>query len=125
MLKRNILSILTALFILYLSLSSSEKFKGIPFLNIPDFDKIVHFIMYFFFMSVIVFENRNIIKYRSILLLIALIPLVYGALMEVFQTFFTNTRSASFSDFLCNTAGILFSVLLCLTLKSVRRILFK
>jgi VanZ family protein len=125
MVKRNILSILTALLILYLSLSNSENFEGAPFWNIPNIDKIVHFIMYFFFMSVIVFENRNTIKYRSSLLLIGFIPVVYGALMELFQLLFTNTRFASFIDFLYNTAGILFSVLLCLALKPVRGILFK
>ncbi len=125
MLKRNILSILTAFIILYLSLASSDNFDETPFLNIPGFDKIAHFMMYFLFMSVIVFENRFNIKYTSILLLIGLIPLVYGALMELFQMLFTNTRSASFIDFLCNAAGILISVILCLSLKPVRRILFK
>jgi VanZ family protein len=125
MLKKNIISIITALAILYLSMASSDNFDDTPFLNIPGFDKIAHFMMYFFFMSVIVFENRNNIKYRLTLLLIGLIPLVYGGLMEVFQMLFTNTRFGSIMDILSNAVGILFSVLLCLTLKPVRRILFK
>ena len=53
MLKRNIFSIIVALIILYLSLASSDTFEKVPFFNIPNFDKIVHFGMYFGLMSVI------------------------------------------------------------------------
>lgn len=125
MLKRNILSFITAAVILYLSLSSSDKFDKTPFWNIPGFDKIVHIIMYFFLMSVIVFENRDYIKSRTNLYLIGIIPVVYGALMEIFQLLFTRTRSADFLDFLSDTAGILFAVLLCLLIKPVRKVLFR
>jgi len=125
MVKRNIFSIITALVILYLSLSSSDNFDAIPFLNIPGFDKIAHFGMYFFFMSVIVFENRLNIKYRNTLYLIAIIPAIYGILMELLQALLTNNRTGSFLDMLFNVIGISFSVLLCLVLKPVRKVLFK
>ncbi len=125
MLKRNILSIFTAAVILYLSLSSSDKFDKTPFWNIPGFDKIVHFMMYFFLMSVIVFENRYNIKYNTRLYLIGLIPVIYGGLMEILQLLFTNTRSASFFDFIADAAGVICSILLCFLLKPVRKVLFR
>lgn len=112
MIKKNIFSILVAMVILYLSLTSSETFVKVSFFNIPYFDKIVHFGMYFGLMSVIIFENRKSIKSIRQLLLIALIPLFYGILMEILQAVLTTTRSGSFFDAIFNLAGILVSVLL-------------
>jgi len=125
MLKRNILSIITAALIMYLSLSNGQNFEKSIFSNIPGFDKIVHFVMYFFFMSVIVFEHRNNLRYPNILFLSGLIPVFYGGLMEILQLLLTDTRSASILDFLADSAGVILSVLLCFWLKPVRRILFK
>jgi VanZ family protein len=119
MLKNNKFSIIVALVILYLSLSSSETFDQVPFLNIPHLDKLMHFMMYFFFMSVLIFENRKTIKSTSHLFLLALIPLLYGITMEVLQMSVTENRSAEFLDFVSNTAGIFASVLLWLVIKNV------
>jgi VanZ family protein len=117
MLKKNIFSILLALFIMYLSLTSSNTFKKVSLLNLPFQDKIVHFGMYFSLMSVIVFENRKIIKSSSQLFLIAIIPFIYGILMEILQSILTTSRSGSYYDVIFNVAGILVSVLLCLWIK--------
>jgi len=125
MIKKNIFSIVTALIILYLSLTGSEKFDSITLWDMPGIDKIVHFLMYFFFMSVIVFENRNNINNRSRLYLLGLVPVFYGALMELFQILLTISRSGSLYDFLSNTTGVLICVLLCLVIKPVRNILFR
>jgi len=125
MIKKNIFSIVTALVILYLSLTGSEKFDSITLWDLPGIDKIVHFLMYFFFMSVIVFENRNDINNRSRLYLLGLIPVFYGALMELFQILLTISRSGSLYDFLSNTTGVLICILLCLMIKPVRNILFR
>jgi VanZ family protein len=119
MLKNNKFSIIVALVILYLSLSGSETFDQVPFLNIPHLDKLMHFMMYFFFMSVLIFENRKTIKSTSHLFLLALIPLLYGITMEVLQMSVTENRSAEFLDFVSNTAGIFASVLLWLVIKNV------
>jgi len=125
MIKKNIFSIVTALIILYLSLTGSEKFDSITLWDMPGIDKIVHFLMYFFFMSVIVFENRNNINNRSRLYLLGLVPVFYGAFMELFQILLTISRSGSLYDFLSNTTGVLICVLLCLVIKPVRNILFR
>jgi VanZ family protein len=117
MVKKNILSIFVALIILYLSLASSETFKKVPLINIPNSDKVVHFLMYFGLMSVIIFENRRTIKNNKQLFLVALIPLFYGILMELLQLTITSTRSCSFFDVLFNSAGIIVSTLLWLRFK--------
>ncbi len=59
MIKRNIFSITVALLIMYLSLANSDTFAKSPLEEIPNFDKVVHFCMYFGFMSVIILENRR------------------------------------------------------------------
>jgi VanZ family protein len=110
MIKKNILSIVVALIIMYLSLASSDTFKKVP-VHIPNFDKIVHFFMYLGLMSVIIFENQRFFKSNKHIFLTALIPLSYGILMEILQSL-TLTRTASFYDALANAAGILVSILL-------------
>jgi hypothetical protein len=121
MIKKNVLSILVALIIAYLSLSDADNYDKVLFFNFPGADKIIHFIMYFVFMSVIVFENRKNIGKVKILLLITLIPLLFGALMEVLQMFLTTSRSGSVADLLSNLAGILFSFTLCLMIRPFRK----
>ena len=117
MAKKNIFSILMALIILYLSLASSETFEKVSFFDISYIDKIVHFGMYLGFMSVIIFENRISIKGNLQLFLTALIPFVYGILMELLQLILTTSRSASFYDVIANSTGILASLLLWLWIK--------
>jgi len=112
LLKKNILSIILALIIMYLSLASSDTFKEISFINIPILDKTIHFIMYFSLMTTIIFENRLILKSTKHLLWISLIPLAYGILMEVLQVAITVSRFASIWDIIFNASGILVSLLL-------------
>jgi|WetSurMetagenome_2_1015567.scaffolds.fasta_scaffold124039_1 VanZ family protein len=112
MIKHNIISILTSLIILYLSLANSDTFDQMPLINIPNFDKIVHFGMYFTLMSAILFENRKVLKTNKYILLSSLIPVSYGILMEILQGTITTTRSASIYDILFNTAGSLTSCLI-------------
>jgi len=117
MFKKNIYSIIVASIILYLSLTSSDTFDKLPFLNIPFLDKIVHFGMYFVLMSVILIENRKRNIASRQLFLISLIPFSYGVLMEILQSILTASRSASLYDIVFNFAGILVSVLLWLWIK--------
>ena len=112
MIKKNIFSILVGVLIMYLSLTGSDTFEKISFFNIPFLDKILHFGMYFVLMSAIIFENRKTLKNTGHLFLIALIPLLYGILMEMLQSTLTVSRSGSFYDVVFNSAGILVSLLL-------------
>jgi VanZ family protein len=117
MIKKNKFSILVAVAIMYLSLTSSHTFDKVSFITIPYIDKIVHFGMYFGLMSVIILENRKTINKTSHLFLIGLIPLLYGILLEIMQSTLTLTRTGSFYDALFNCAGILVSILLWLSIR--------
>ncbi len=112
MIRKNILSILTALAILYLSLASSETINKIPVFHFQGEDKIVHFVMYAFFTGILLYENRNRIETGHRLIIIALIPFIFGASLELMQSLFTTTRGGSIFDLLSNLAGILFSVII-------------
>jgi VanZ family protein len=112
MIRKNLYSILVALLLLYLSLTNSEKFQKVPFVNLPFIDKIVHFGMYFVMMSVIILEHRKSLRNSRNLLFFALIPLSYGILMEILQSTLTITRTGDFYDALADAAGILVSVFL-------------
>lgn len=117
MIKKNLFSIFVALIILYLSLASSDSFNNVPFSDIPNLDKIVHFGMYFGFMSAIIFDNRKTIKSNKQVLLLALIPFFYGILMEIFQALLTVSRFASIYDVLANLTGVVISILVWLLVK--------
>jgi len=121
MIQKNIYSILVASIIMYLSLTSAHTFDKIPLINIPEIDKIVHFVMYFSLMSVIILEHRKTIKSNSRLFLTGLIPLLYGILIEVLQATVTTTRSASVYDALANTAGIFASILIWLWIRPFKK----
>jgi VanZ family protein len=117
MIRKNIFSILVALLLLYLSLANPENFAESELTRVKNFDKIVHFGMYFLMMSVIIIEHRKNISNPINLLLLALIPLSYGVLMEILQLTLTSTRSGDFHDALFDAAGTLTSVLLWFLIK--------
>ena len=121
MIRKNKFSILSALIIMYLSLTSSHTFDKVPLINIPNIDKIVHFGMYFGLMSVIILENRTNLRNNRRLFLTGLIPLLYGILMEILQATVTVTRTASFYDALANSSGILVSILLWIWIKPLKK----
>lgn len=111
MLKKNIFSISVALLILILSLASADQFQKIDHISFQGIDKVVHFAMYFVFMSVILLEHRNRIINISGVFYASLIPLFFGAVIEVLQSWITASRSGSIFDLLFNLTGILLSIL--------------
>lgn len=80
----------------------------------PHQDKWIHFIMFFSLTAVI---YRDIIRTQSaiskivFLLLVLVLPIVYGGLIEILQGAFIKNRTADWLDFLANTAGALFAFL--------------
>jgi len=102
---------------MYLSMANSHTFDKIPLIKIPNFDKVVHFGMYFGLMSVIILENKKRLNTTRSLLLTSLIPLFYGIVIEIMQSTLTVTRTGSIFDALADTVGILVSLLLWLWIK--------
>ncbi len=110
MIKKNILTIIVALVIMYLSLTNGKKFDKLsPF---EFFDKVVHACMYFGFMLMILFENRKTLLETKRILLCSLIPVLYGILMEILQSTLTTTRTGSFFDALFDAIGVYICILL-------------
>ena len=118
MLKTYKYSIIISVIICYLCLKASSSFDKVNVFSFPHMDKIVHFCMYFGFMSVLILETYVIAKKKHSILILALIPLFYGIVIEILQGLLTTTRSASVYDALFNTLGILFSVAFWLIIKS-------
>ena len=115
MLKKNIFSISIALVILYLSLASSDNFDTVQ-IDLPWFDKIVHFGMYFTLTSTILFEHRNSMNTNGRIFLAAVIPFLYGILIEALQML-TISRSGSIADALADLSGILVSIFIWLLVR--------
>lgn len=107
MIRKNIFTIITTLVILYLSLAGSLTFSHAGFINIPYIDKIGHFGLYFILMAVIILEHKNSFKNTRQLILVAMIPLLFGTVMELFQMMITANRKAEILDALANSAGII------------------
>jgi VanZ family protein len=111
LLKKNILSIITALLILYLSLANADTFSKVNDFAFPYFDKVVHMFMYFGFMIVLLYENRLSLKNNRSVLLLSILPVVYGILMECLQSWLTSTRTGDIIDGLFDLVGILLALI--------------
>lgn len=125
MIKKYKFSILVALIILYLSLANSHTFDKVPVFNIPYFDKIVHFGMYFGLMLMIIIENRKLIGSVRHLFTLSLIPLFFGIIIEFMQYFLTISRSASFYDAIADFAGIMVAIMIFIFIKPLKKEIFK
>ena len=121
MIRKNIFTIITTLVILYLSLAGSLTFSNAGFINVPYIDKIGHFGLYFILMAVIILEHKNSFKNTRQLILIAMIPLLFGAVMELFQMIITANRKAEILDALANSAGIIAALALWLFIRPYYR----
>ena len=79
-----------------------------PFFNIPHFDKMVHFTL-FFVLCLFLLRPFKRIKYEYYILA-PLISIILSALLEFSQHSISKTRTSDIYDFLANTIGIVASV---------------
>jgi len=110
MVKKNILSIITALVILYLSLAPSDTFDKVSVFNFPNVDKVVHLCMYFGLTIVLLYENKSTVKSNRSLFFLAIIPFAYGVLIEFLQSWLTLTRHGEFFDAVFDLFGVLIAL---------------
>ncbi|HEY5124989.1 MAG TPA: VanZ family protein [Ignavibacteria bacterium] len=111
MVKKNILSLITALVILYLSFARADTFNKVNILNFRNLDKVVHMCMYFGLMIALLYENRSAVKSTRSIFLLAIIPFTYGTLIEFFQSWLTVTRKGDFFDAVFNLIGIFLALI--------------
>ena len=110
-LKKYPLSILIIGIILFLSFFNPPE---TPLNEVTNIDKVLHFIMYFGFCTVLWFEYfRSHAQSSAVrLILWAIIaPIVFSGLIEVGQQTLTPTRAADWRDLLFNALGCLAAAL--------------
>jgi VanZ family protein len=99
--------------ILYISLTPASKIPRTNIFMIENFDKLVHFGMYFILSliicSIIKIGDR---KKIFIILLPILISVTTGGVLEIMQELLPINRSCSLGDFLANMSGAVVGALL-------------
>lgn len=110
-------------FITALSLMSFPD-DDMPYIQIPYFDKVVHFFFYFT-ASVLgcLFvreQTSGKIKKSKVLLITVFGLIIYGIIIEVIQSSFTTYRSGELWDVLANSLGAILGILFIKTLFSER-----
>ncbi len=105
-------SIIIGLLILWLSLSGSKSLVPGRMLNIPYIDKMGHFAMYAFFSAMLLMDSCRWQTERRFNYLILIIPLLFGALMEIMQMTLTTSRKAETIDLVANIGGVTAGILL-------------
>jgi VanZ family protein len=101
-------TIVVIMIIFYLSAAPASTFAGIP--TFPNEDKLVHFLMYFGFAAVLFWEYSfchgfSVVNKKKTALLIIGFPAIWGGSMELYQLFFTTTRSAEWLDEAADAIG--------------------
>jgi VanZ family protein len=118
-LKQYYKSILIGILILWLSLTGSNIPIPGRMLDIPYLDKLGHFGMYAFFSAILLLDSCHWRVDGKFHYLILLIPLFFGALMEILQMTLTATRKAEEVDLLANMGGIAAGALLASIVKKL------
>ena len=104
-------SIIWAIIILVLCSIPGNQINKIKIIDIPQFDKFVHFTFYFVFTLLLISENNKQRDHKKVtvdaILMAATISLSYGALIEVIQKVLVINRGADIWDMVANTVGFL------------------
>jgi VanZ family protein len=119
-LKWNWPGIFWAFLILILCSLPGSEIPEVPFL-FDEFDKVVHFILYFVLAALLyrglVNQNKYKLANQIILFMVFVICAFYGGIIELYQGFFIPERSADFYDFIADVAGCFFGLVVCKKIK--------
>jgi len=116
-------SLVIFLMILYASIVPSPEIEKVKWLNITNIDKPVHFLMYFTFSFILIYDllrSRPTFSNMKIYLISFLTAIFYGGILEILQSVATNSRSGDIFDFLFDTSGALLAILLWMILKKIK-----
>lgn len=86
---------------------SGDTLNGVKLINIPGFDKCIHFIWYFF---LFLFVAAGMHKWQGKLsifsaVIILLLCITYGSVLELLQGSVFTKRSEDLYDFIANSSG--------------------
>ncbi|MFA5649391.1 MAG: VanZ family protein [Bacteroidales bacterium] len=94
----------------------SSSIPKISMLEIPHFDKVVHFALFFVLAIFLLSESNKLRKQGELTRFAAVVALSvsfgFGLTIELLQFFVLTTRSGSLLDFVANMAGALAAVLI-------------
>ena len=114
-LMRHWISIPLCLVILYLCFMDTQP---LPKIQISNFDKFVHLVMFLTLSIVIFFENtsyfRKKISVWKIINFSFLFLVLYGGLIEIGQEYLAPTRMGDWMDFWFNVIGAFLGLIVCL-----------
>lgn len=102
---------LIGMLILWLSLSGSSTMVPGRILNIPYIDKLGHLSMYALFSAVLLLDSCHWKTVRGFSYTVLLIPLGFGALMEILQMTLTQVRKAEITDLAANIGGVIAGII--------------
>lgn len=111
--------------ILYLCLKNVNEIKQI---EIPNFDKIIHFVFHFVFTTLwflYLKKKFNSSNNINLLVITLIISLVFGIAIELMQQYFTATRTADVFDVLANLFGAFLAVMSIILLNRYNRLIDK
>lgn len=100
----------TLLYLIVLILSTMPV-PETPLSDVPLMDKWTHFVMYGAVgcAAWIDWSKRKVSGLKLTLWTVA-VPMLYGGLMELIQTYCTTYRSGEWMDFVANSCGVLLSI---------------
>lgn len=113
--KRLIIALLWTLFVAISCLVSSSTISNVGSVDIPYFDKFVHFCFYTGFTLLWTWSfrihktDKNYVYKASLLFLFAV---VFGLCIELLQKYTTTSRSFEWLDVVANSSGAFFGLLI-------------
>lgn len=116
-------SIIWAIFILVLCSIPGNQINKVKIIDIPQFDKFVHFFFYFVFTLLLISENNKLKLQKNVtvdaILIAASISLGYGGIIEIMQKELFINRGADIWDMVANTIGFLVAAI---SYRSVKKV---
>jgi VanZ family protein len=111
-LKYNLASFVWALLILWLSLRSSS---GLPIIDIPHFDKLIHFAFYLVLAMLMFYGWKKHVfnaLHRHAFIGIVIIATAYGVVIELMQESLTSNRHFEALDIVADSIGAIIGSLI-------------
>jgi len=117
-------SIIFTIIIMFLSFVPPAGFKKLPPINILNFDKIVHMLMYSILTAIIIYDYKykisNSPKRKTLLFIILLYTTIFGGIIELMQEKWFYPRSAEWIDWLADIVGALLGIFFMYIFKQIR-----
>lgn len=110
--KPLLISILWALFILFLCLIPGDDINKYNRIDVPYLDKLIHFILYWILGILLVSTIRRSLLFQkkpfAAYTIVIILAVLYGGLIEILQSYSIFSREPDVYDFIANGVGVIF-----------------